>query len=270
MKRTHMLHPSRRLRLLRYVSQGIVVLVIAYLGLRHQATGGGPRGSAPIDSYCVFGGLETFWTFITTGTFLAKTNLSNIVLLVSVVLLTLLTGASFCSWICPLGTIQDVLAGFGKKIFGRTFLPSPRLDKYLRHLRFASLLLILYFTIRLGSLWFADYDPFKAIFHFSFETLLPIFLIAGFVVLSILSERFWCKYLCPLGAFFSLFSRLSLFKLKRNPDSCKSCNLCNRSCPMGLNVAQANVLSDGQCIKCLNCIQSCPLDGALSLETKRR
>jgi NapH/MauN family ferredoxin-type protein len=269
-KRTHLFHSSQRIRLLRYLSQGFVVLLIAYLGIRHQVTGGGPRGSAPIDSYCVFGGAETLWTYITTGAFMAKTNVSNFILLGAAILVTVLTGASFCGWICPVGAMQDALGGVGKKLFKRTFTPPRSWDRYLRHLRFASLLLVLYMTARFGSLWFADYDPFKFLFHFSFETALPIVLIVVFVIASILSERFWCKYLCPLGGLFSLLSKLSLFKLRRNTTSCVNCNLCTRSCPVGLDVSNANVLNDGQCIKCLNCVTACPIKGALTIETKRR
>lgn len=263
----NLFHPSRRISLLRQISLVIFVLLTAYIGIRHQVVGGGPQGSGPLDTYCVFGGVETLWMYFTTGQFLQKTNLANFVLLAATLVLVVVTGASFCGWICPFGAVQEWLGNIGKKLFGKTFVPPASWDRPLRYLRFAVLALILYMTAITGKLWFETYDPFKILFHFNFETTTAIVILVLTIVISLISERFWCKYLCPLGAIFSVLSPTSFFKLKRQPHECIGCGLCNKVCSMGINVDHARTIADGECIKCLQCMEACPKQQALVLES---
>ncbi|MZP29405.1 4Fe-4S binding protein [Heliobacterium undosum] len=266
MIRKSILHPSRRVTLVRWLSLLFFVGLTSYIGLRHQIVGGGPQGAAPLDTFCIFGGIETLWSYATTGKFLAKTNMANLVLLAAGIILVLVAGAGFCGWICPLGAVQEWLGGLGKKLFGKTLTVPPSVDLPLRALRFLFLALILYMTVLDNKLWFEPYDPFKVLFHFEFETTTSIVVLALFVALSLPIERFWCRYLCPLSAVYSLVSPLSLFKLKRQAHACIDCGACTRNCPVGIDVQHCGTIPDGRCIKCLQCMESCPKPDALVLE----
>jgi polyferredoxin len=81
---------------------------------------------------------------------------------------------------------------------------------------------------------------------------------AGIIVLNLAAERFWCRYLCPLGAFYGLTSKVSL--IRRRVDSrCITCKLCEESCPTGTIRRNESCSSDpAECIMCLKCMDSCP------------
>lgn len=250
---------------LRKLSQFLLVALITFLGIRHQVVGGGPEGAAPLDSYCAFGALETAVYFARTGQFLAKTNYSNFIIFGALAVVTVLTGAAFCSWICPLGTIQEWLAGLTKRVFGRQFAIPVSIHRPLRYLRYVVLGLIIYLTVISYKLIFEAYDPFKVLFHFKFEETAAFVVFGGIIVASLLVERFWCKYLCPLGAVISILGKFNLVKIRRDSKECIDCGLCTRHCAMDIDVAKAAAVPERDCVKCLDCIDACPKHGALTL-----
>lgn len=256
---------KNKLNFFRRISQIIVVAIVAYAGIRHQVVGGGPQGSAPVDSYCPFGGVETLFYYFKTGQFLDKTNASNFVLLAAVIALSIIAGSAFCSWLCPLGAVQEWLAKLGKKVFGRNFNLPAKLHNPLRYLRYVSLIAIIFFTVRGSSLVFETYDPFKVLFHFNFETTTAIVIFVLTIVLSILVESFWCKYLCPLGAVISIFGKLNPVNIRRNQQECIDCGLCTKSCPTSIVVDKETKISSSACTKCFKCIGSCPKPNALNI-----
>jgi len=254
-----------KVSLYRRLSQALLVAFIAFVGIRHQISGGGPEGSAPLDSYCPFGGIETLVYYMQTGQFIEKTNISNFILLLAVLILGVVAGAAFCSWLCPLGTVQEWLAKLGKKIFGRNYEVPAKAHRVLRYLRYVTLFLIVYLTVQGSRLVFEEYDPFKVLFHFNFETTTAIVIFVLTIVLSILIDRFWCKYLCPLGAVFSVLSRFNLINIRRNREQCTDCGLCTKKCFMKIDVANETKVSSADCTKCLECVNSCPKPEALML-----
>ena len=76
------------------------------------------------------------------------------------------------------------------------------------------------------------------------------------IVLSVLFYRPFCKWLCPLGAFYALFNRVSLFQMKVDKNKCVSCGKCARACKMDVDVTKTP--NHTECIRCGMCIRACP------------
>ena len=80
----------------------------------------------------------------------------------------------------------------------------------------------------------------------------------GIILLNLAAPRFWCRYLCPLGAFLGLISKLSLFR-RDVSEECRGCDLCIQVCPTGTIDSQRNYASDpSECTMCMDCLEACP------------
>lgn len=79
------------------------------------------------------------------------------------------------------------------------------------------------------------------------------------VILNLLAERFWCRYLCPLGGFLGLLSKVSIFQRKVR-QGCVGCELCAVSCPTGtIQLTEGYPSDPGECTMCLECLYDCPI-----------
>lgn len=227
--------------------------------------------SASVHAICPFGGVETVYQLMTTGAFIQKIHSATLVLMGIAFTLTILFGPVLCSWICPLGSIQEWIGHIGKGLFKNKynhFIPL-KVDRVLRYLRYILLVLVLYNTARSGLLLFTNIDPYYALFHFwTGETAIAALVILGITLaLSLFVERAWCKYACPYGALLGLFNPIRVFKIKRQAATCIDCGLCNKSCPMNIEVSAKESVKDHQCISCLKCTSdnSCPVSHTVQL-----
>jgi polyferredoxin len=230
---------------------------------------------ASLHAICPFGGVVTLYELIAEGSFVQKIHQSSLILALLVLVTSLLFGPVFCGWICPFGTFQEWTANIGRKIFGRRYgkiIPS-RLDSVLRYLRYLVLLYVIIATAVSAKLIFSSYDPYYALFNFwTGEVALTAFIALGVVLLlSLVTERPFCKYACPYGALLGLTNRFRLFSIKRRSQTCIDCGACDRACPMGIEISTADTVSDHQCISCLRCTSeyACPVDQTVVVKTKR-
>ncbi|MEJ5199237.1 MAG: 4Fe-4S binding protein [Anaerolineae bacterium] len=259
-----------------------VFLFIAAIAIRHLLVGEeGTIITASWEAYCPMGGLETLYKYITTGgSFVSHAHLSNVIILVAALVVALLARNAFCGWICPFGFIQDMVNSFSTFVQKR--VPGIRkavrtlkqrgaklavLDRYLRFLKYGVLIWAVGGAATYGFMVFRDYDPWASLWN-----LLELSVAGGTIVLAIVLiaslfvERPWCRYACPLGAATGLLGGLSPFYLKREAESCKGCAVCTRACPMGLPVHTATTIKHVDCIGCLECVDECPCEGALTLK----
>jgi polyferredoxin len=263
----------------RRVVQAAVALYIAWVVVdRAVVAAAGAMGTSP-ESICPFGGIETIVTFLTAGVFVPHVHSSNLVLAIAVLALAFLARGAFCGWICPLGFLQDLVAGFsafvqrhvpaafrGMRAFRRRAAPLAVLDRPLRFLKYAVLAWAIWGTAVFGVMVFRDVDPWIALLNVGQESVgFGMAVLALTLVGALFVDRPWCRYACPLGAANGLVARLSPVRLERSAAACVDCNLCTKSCPMGLEVATATAITSVDCIGCLECVEACPRDGALEL-----
>ncbi len=270
--------PVKRIIKYRHLVQLLFFVLIAAIAINKTLveTGGGIEwlSTASLHAICPFGGVVTLYELVTQGDLIQKIHLSSLVLMGLVFTLALLAGPVFCSWICPLGSVQEGFSRLGRRIFKKRFnqFVPRRLDHLLRYGRYLVLAWVVYATARSASLIFSDYDPYQALFSLWEEDLA----VSGALILAVtllgalFVERPWCKYACPYGALLGLFNKVRIFKIRRNPATCIACNKCDRACPMNIQVSEMEVVKDVQCISCLECTSEnqCPVADTVNLQIR--
>lgn len=226
---------------------------------------------ASLHAVCPFGGVVTIYEFVTTGGFIQKIHSASFILMLLGVLAALLFGTIFCGYLCPFGSFQEWIGKLGKKLFPQKYnrMVSKKLDRVLRYLRYGVLIMVLYQTAVSAKLVFQSVDPYYALFNFfTNEVAVSAYIMLGLIiVLSLFIERPWCSYLCPYGAFLSLFNPIRLFQLRRNKSTCVGCKKCDRVCPMNIEVSGQEVIRDLRCISCHQCTSdvACPIKETVTI-----
>ena len=253
---------------LRPTLQIAFVILAVVIGFRHQGCAHTSPSPCSFDTSCPFGGVATSWRIMADGVFLRDTGPSNLILLGLLLLAALLTGRAFCGWACPLGTVQDWLATLARRLTGgrKAWLPitPPRwLDRPLRLGKYLLLAWVIWQSATALLPPLQPFCPYRTLFTLNTRSLLGWSILVGFIVLSLVVERFWCRYLCPLGALLALTNKISLWHIRADQTACIACGRCDRACPMGLDVVR-EVERGLECTRCRACVQACPKDQALS------
>jgi uncharacterized protein with FMN-binding domain len=87
-------------------------------------------------------------------------------------------------------------------------------------------------------------------------------LLIAIMIGSFFVERFFCRYLCPLGGIYAIFSKMRFFQIRKNRKNCGSCKLCSAKCSMGIPLSEVDKVTSGECINCFNCVAWCPKKNA--------
>lgn len=220
----------------------------------------GAAGACPIGSFqAVVGSSKFRFSYYITG---------------FLILLGVLLGRFICGFLCPFGWLQELLHKIpGKKLSTKKLKPLTYL-KYVI-LLFAVVLLpaIVVNDLGMGDPFFCKYIcpqgvlegaiPLAAVNEGIRSALGPLFnrkliILIVVVVLSILFYRPFCKWICPLGAFYALMNKVSLLGIKVDEHKCVSCGKCARVCKMDVDVTKTP--NHTECIRCGKCITSCPTD----------
>jgi polyferredoxin len=262
---------QRRNRLVRIWVLTLGLIIITIIGFGHQL---GWAKVVGVDALCPFGGIETLWTLIISATFLQRVAASSVVLLAIVTLIAVIFRRSFCGYICPFGALQELFARAGSLIWRKRRPQMPAvLDRPARYLKYIVLVVFAVWSWQAATLVLRPYDPWVAWMHLSSADLpaaIAEFSI-GFVVLGIalagsfVYDRFFCKYLCPMGAFLAIISPLSVFKVRRNADTCIDCKACDKACPVNVTVSRVEIVKSPECIDCSECVNVCPVKDTLEV-----
>lgn len=254
---------NKLVKLIRYIISVIILGFVTIEAYLHIAVGGDKYAS--IHALCPYGALESLYTLIFNGNTIQKVFPGTFIILGLILIISIIFRRSFCGIICPFGTIQELSGLLGSKIFKKTFQIPKKIDKPLRYLKYLVLFTTLFYAWKTAGLWMSPYDPWAAYGHITegLSSMIGEFLIGSILLLitiigSMLYDRFFCKYLCPMGAFYGILSKLSIGKLTRNEDSCINCDLCNKNCPVNLKVSEMKIVKSAECINCQSCVLSCP------------
>lgn len=190
------------------------------------------------------------------------------------ILLGVLLGRFICGFLCPFGWLQELLHK----------IPSKKLStKKLKPLTYLKYIILLLAVVLLPALAVNDVgmgDPFFCKYicpQGVLEGAIPLslvnegiraalgtlfvqklFILLAVVALSILFYRPFCKWICPLGAFYALLNKISLLEIKMDEQKCVSCGKCAASCKMDVDVRKTP--NHAECIRCGKCITACPAE----------
>ncbi len=226
----------------------------------------GALGACPIGSLqASLGGIKHHFPFYVLG----------LLMLFGVTL-----GRVVCGLLCPFGLIQDLLY----KIPVPKLTVPKKIDRPARYLKYGILLVMVILLPAFAITETGVTDPYFCKYICPAGTLgggIPLMIadpalrklagiLAGWkilvlaivVITSMFLSRPFCRYLCPLGAFYSLFHRFSFFQMHLDKHKCINCKKCERSCPMAVEITKN--LSSPECIHCGKCKSVCPTEAISS------
>jgi polyferredoxin len=203
---------------------------------------------------------------------------SGIFIFAAIVALSVILKKAFCGWLCPIGTLSEAVWMLGKRLFGKNLRVPKWIDYPLRSIKYLLLVFFVYSIIQMDVPTIKEfiYSPYnkvadiKMYYFFAHISSITLWILITFVVLSLIIQNFWCRYLCPYGALLGFLSILSPLKITRRKSSCIDCELCTKACPSIISVHTANRIWSDECMSCYACIEICPVKDTLVMRTRMK
>ncbi|MCY6355687.1 4Fe-4S binding protein [Clostridium sp. ZS2-4] len=188
-------------------------------------------------------------------------------------LMGIIFGRFICGWLCPFGLIQDLLY----KIPSRKIKVNKKINNVLKYLKYVILIvfviLLPMFLVNefgISPPYFCEYicpagtleggiplvllnEPLRDTIGFLFGW--KMFLLVIMILSSVFIYRPFCRYICPLGAFYSLFNGISFYKFEVDKDKCTNCKACVKKCKLDIEVYKKP--NGAECIRCGDCVKAC-------------
>lgn len=270
---------SDRSQKVRRIVQWVFVALNGWLGIQfllwvrfceRGGTGLNVPRPAGVEGWLPIAGLMNTKYFLLTGR-VPTIHPAAMVLFIAFVLISLLLKKAFCSWLCPVGTLSEYLWKLGRRVFGSNLHPAKWMDIPLRGLKY---LLLGFFIFVIGPMSAEAIHDFmstsyglvadvKMLNFFRDIGQTAAIVIGLLVLLSMLIQNFWCRYLCPYGTLLGITSLLSPIKIRRDIDACIDCGKCARACPSSMVVDQVVQIRSVECTACMACVAACPAENAL-------
>lgn len=200
----------------------------------------------------------------------------QLISVIAIIPITIFLGRFFCGWMCAFGAMGDFISLLSKKIFKRKFRIGESTDKILKFTKYIWLIALIagiwLFDIKI----FSNSNPWDAFgmlltpgkmpnFYYLAYSLTPALIILLLIILaSFFVDRFFCRYLCPLGAILALLSKFRIIGILKPTEKCGKCHACTNSCPMGIPLYQKNSIKSAECIQCFECVTSCHRQNCVS------
>jgi len=195
-----------------------------------------------------------------------------LIILVTIILSSFLFRKGFCSWVCPIGFISEMLGNLSDKFFHKRILPPRWLDSILRSLKYVLTAFFIWFIVikmspqSVESFLYSDYNVMSDVLMLRFFTDISFFALVTISILFALSlvvRGFWCRYLCPYGALLGIFGMISPTRIRRSASTCIDCTACAKVCPAFIKVDKVKEVLSDECSGCMACVDSCPVKNTL-------
>jgi polyferredoxin len=237
----------RRRQLYRWVRLSILAVVLVWLGW---------IAGAQLSIVNVFAYAQAIAGRLEWSTLLFEPLIVILVVYTALSLILLGRGV-FCGWLCPFGAFQELLSQLARFARVPQLTPSFTLNeglwavKYLVVIGLAAVSVL--WSMELGLLG-AEVEPFKTAITLKFERPWPYAVYAILLlVVGLFMERFFCRFLCPLGGVLAFLGRFRLFQwLKRRPECGAPCHICEVSCPVQA-IEPSGTINMNECFQCLDC-----------------
>jgi polyferredoxin len=263
-----------------FLALNVWIGVQFYVFVRYYESGGRTAwaGRPPgVEGWLPIAALMNLKVTLLTG-HMPRAHPAGMVLLVTFLGISLLFRKAFCGWLCPVGTVSELLWKLGRRLFGRNFSVPRWGDLALRSLKYVLLGLFLF---AVGGMSAAAIEAFlsgpygviadvKMLNFFRYLGTAGAVVLALLVVASVFVQNFWCRYLCPYGALMGLAALASPARIRRRADVCIDCAKCAKACPALLPVDRLTAVRSAECMACLECVAVCPAEGALEMSLPRR
>ena len=229
----------------------------------------------PVNWFLQLDPLVAIGTILTTHTLYRALSWALVV-----VSLTIVFGRFFCSWVCPFGSLHHFVGFLShrkKKIAEKIQLNKYRKAQCIKYFVLIVFLSMAAFPSIAATLQTGLLDPIALITRSFNLVLVPIADRAGSVIsasprfyerawlifaifltavlLNLAIPRFYCRFICPLGALFAILSRFAIWRIGKNQTECIDCKLCEKSCEGGCEPAGNIKISE--CVLCFNCLDDC-------------
>ena len=200
---------------------------------------------------------------------------AGLVILLTIVGVSFLLKRSFCSWICPVGTLSELCWKGGYSFLRRNIRPPRWLDIVLRGTKYLLLLFFIWSIFIVMSpeavtaFITSDYNKIadiRMLDFFLYPSPLSLSVIGILVLVSFPVRNAFCRFLCPYGALLGLVSMLSPVKVTRDRQTCVSCGVCTQVCPSYIPVMEKERVHSEECIGCWRCVAHCRAYGALEMK----
>ena len=278
---------NRYLQPLRILVQSGFLLFSLYLGILfyrfvHYFRSGGatPFVARPdgIEAFLPISALLSLNDWLVSGS-INQVHPAALIIFLTVISISFLLKRSFCSWICPVATVSELLWKSGFTIFRRNFRPPHWLDLLLRGIKYLLLAMFIFSIFfkmspeQVSSFIYSDYNKVadvRLLDFFLHPSGFSLLVIGGIALLSLPVRNPFCRFICPYGALLGLVSLFSPVKVTRKGQACVSCGVCTQVCPSYIPVMAKDRVHSEECIGCLRCISHCRKEGVLDLRLTGR
>jgi polyferredoxin len=251
------------------------VLFVRYYESGGQA--GWAQRPPGVEGWLPIASLMNLKVFAETG-YISRIHPAGMFLLIAFLSISWLLRKSFCSWLCPVGTLSEYLWRLGRNTFRKNWRLPRALDIALRGIKYLLLGLFGYAIAAMPVTAIRAFleGPYgliadvKLLNFFRYMTVGAAITLAVLVILSVFVQNFWCRYMCPYGALVGLFSLASPLRIRRSATLCIDCAKCARDCPAHLPVDRLITIRSAECTGCMECVAVCPAAGALQMSAVRR
>ncbi|QID17483.1 4Fe-4S binding protein [Nitrogeniibacter mangrovi] len=235
---------ARRLAIFR---NAFLVFTLAYLGWFAQGQ---------LSIVQLTGAVKTLWQGNSLASFLYDP-VSLLIMAFTLVTFFVWGRGTFCGWLCPFGALQDLSTQLGRKLGIKARRLPPTLARVLDRGRYV-ILAALVAAAALEPTWAergVEVEPFKTAITVGFDRAWPFVLYAvALLVASVFYYKFFCRFLCPLGAFMTLGGKLRLLKwLPRRAACGQPCQTCRHRCQYDA-IEPAGAIRYDDCFQCLDCV----------------